>query len=152
MENRWFTLALVLLAALLRGAQCQQSSYQGGAAANLTVVGTVFCDACSSSSFSNHSYFLPGTTSLLSMHIHNFLFPLPSYSSENHKYALLHAHTSVGFSLLSYLITSYIENCSLETENSVFFSDLSFFYPWNFLLYVSNDCGRYKRKETTCIP
>ncbi|GJM95695.1 hypothetical protein PR202_ga12470 [Eleusine coracana subsp. coracana] len=66
MEKPKFTHALevlVLLAALLHGAQCQQSSEGGsggGGAANLTVVGTVFCDACSSSSFSNHSYFLPG--------------------------------------------------------------------------------------------
>jgi len=58
---------LVLFAALLGSAQGQSS--QGGdgggaAAANLTVVGAVFCDACSSSSFSKSSYFLPGTSSI----------------------------------------------------------------------------------------
>ncbi|CAL4892325.1 unnamed protein product [Urochloa decumbens] len=55
--------ALVLFAALLCGAQCQSSqggSGGGGGGANLTVIGTVFCDACSSSSFSKNSYFLPG--------------------------------------------------------------------------------------------
>jgi hypothetical protein len=60
---------LVLFASLLCGAQCQSS--QGGSggggggsgAANLTVVGAVFCDACSSSSFSKNSYFLPGKPS-----------------------------------------------------------------------------------------
>ncbi|KAG0456235.1 hypothetical protein HPP92_024023 [Vanilla planifolia] len=30
------------------------------AATNITVVGTVFCDACSENTFSNHSYFLQG--------------------------------------------------------------------------------------------
>jgi hypothetical protein len=58
---------LVLFAALLGSAQCQSSQGGdgggGGAAANLTVVGAVFCDACSSSSFSKSSYFLPGTSS-----------------------------------------------------------------------------------------
>jgi hypothetical protein len=62
---------LVLFASLLCGAQCQSS--QGGSggggggsgsgAANLTVVGAVFCDACASSSFSKNSYFLPGKPS-----------------------------------------------------------------------------------------
>uniref|UniRef100_A0A453CU24 Pollen-specific protein-like protein n=1 Tax=Aegilops tauschii subsp. strangulata TaxID=200361 RepID=A0A453CU24_AEGTS len=46
--------ALLVAALLLLPGQCQ-----GSRGANLTVTGTVFCDACSSSSFSNHSYFLP---------------------------------------------------------------------------------------------
>lgn len=50
-------LLVPVLLFLLPGAECQ-SSHGGGA--NLTVTGTVFCDACSRSSFSNHSYFLPG--------------------------------------------------------------------------------------------
>ncbi|KAE8815602.1 leucine-rich repeat extensin-like protein 3 [Hordeum vulgare] len=48
---------LLVAALLLLPGRCQGSQ---GANANLTVTGTVFCDACSSSSFSNHSYFLPG--------------------------------------------------------------------------------------------
>jgi hypothetical protein len=47
---------VVLLAALLHGA------------ANLTVIGTVFCDACSASSFSKNSYFLPGTLRICQLH------------------------------------------------------------------------------------
>jgi hypothetical protein len=54
--------ALLLLLLLPPGAKCHGSQGGGGGGgANLTVTGTVFCDACSSSSFSNHSYFLPGT-------------------------------------------------------------------------------------------
>ncbi|KAK1629477.1 hypothetical protein QYE76_003792 [Lolium multiflorum] len=55
--------ALLLLLLLPPGAKCHGSQSQGGGGgggANLTVTGTVFCDGCSSSSFSNHSYFLPG--------------------------------------------------------------------------------------------
>ncbi|XP_015698294.2 leucine-rich repeat extensin-like protein 3 [Oryza brachyantha] len=54
---------MVALLLLVHGVQCESSTQGGGGgggAANLTVTGTVFCDACSSSSFSNHSYFLPG--------------------------------------------------------------------------------------------
>jgi hypothetical protein len=64
----------LLFAALLGGAQCQSSHGGGGAAANLTVVGTVFCDACSTSSFSKNSYFLPGTL------IHRLQCPRPHFS------------------------------------------------------------------------
>jgi hypothetical protein len=65
---------LVLSAVLFHGAQCQGSQAGAGAgAANLTVVGTVFCDACSSSSFSNHSYFLSG--------IHFILHPIYTRTS-----------------------------------------------------------------------
>jgi hypothetical protein len=53
----------LLLLLLSPGATCQGS--KGGGGANLTVTGTVFCDACSSSSFSNHSYFLPGMVALV---------------------------------------------------------------------------------------
>ncbi|XP_044967759.1 uncharacterized protein LOC123427714 isoform X1 [Hordeum vulgare subsp. vulgare] len=49
---------LLVAALLLLPGRCQGSQ---GANANLTVTGTVFCDACSSSSFSNHSYFLPAS-------------------------------------------------------------------------------------------
>jgi hypothetical protein len=62
---------VVLLAALLHGAQCQSSlggAGGGGGAANLTVIGTVFCDACSASSFSKNSYFLPGTLRICQLH------------------------------------------------------------------------------------
>uniref|UniRef100_A0A0D3HUD2 Uncharacterized protein n=1 Tax=Oryza barthii TaxID=65489 RepID=A0A0D3HUD2_9ORYZ len=63
------SLEVILIALLLplHGAHCESSTQgegggggAGAGAANLTVTGTVFCDACSSSSFSNHSYFLPG--------------------------------------------------------------------------------------------
>lgn len=67
------SLEVMLIALLLplHGAHCESSTQGeggggggGAGAANLTVTGTVFCDACSSSSFSNHSYFLPGTNSV----------------------------------------------------------------------------------------
>nr|ACN31295.1 unknown [Zea mays] len=58
--NQLGLLLALLFAALLGSAQCQSSHGGGAAAANLTVVGTVFCDACSTSSFSKNSYFLPG--------------------------------------------------------------------------------------------
>lgn len=65
---------LVLFAALLGSVQCQSSQGGdggGGTAANLTVVGAVFCDACSSSSFSKNSYFLPGNSSFKKFaHVH----------------------------------------------------------------------------------
>ncbi|KAF0889805.1 hypothetical protein E2562_032859 [Oryza meyeriana var. granulata] len=56
------SLEVILIALLLlHGAHCESSTQgEGAGATNLTVTGTVFCDACSSSSFSNHSYFLPG--------------------------------------------------------------------------------------------
>ncbi|XP_037479143.1 leucine-rich repeat extensin-like protein 3 [Triticum dicoccoides] len=50
----FLALEALLVASLLLPGPCQ-----GSQGANLTVTGTVFCDACSSSSFSNHSYFLP---------------------------------------------------------------------------------------------
>ena len=65
------SLEVILIALLLplRGAHCESSTQgegggggAGAGAANLTVTGTVFCDACSSSSFTNHSYFMPVTT------------------------------------------------------------------------------------------
>jgi len=73
---------VVVFAALLHGAQCQSSegSSGGGGGANLTVIGTVFCDACSSSSFSKHSYFLPGTLRLCQLHckLLSYLAPMPA--------------------------------------------------------------------------
>lgn len=54
----FLALEALLVAALLLPCQGSQG---GSGGAKLTVTGTVFCDACSSSSFSNHSYFLPGS-------------------------------------------------------------------------------------------
>lgn len=55
---------LLLLVALLFAEPLSAESDQN-AVKNITVIGTVFCDACSDNNFTKHSYFLQGKTNIL---------------------------------------------------------------------------------------
>lgn len=49
---------VVLLSLFFAKSLCLEAD--PSAISNVTVVGTVFCDACASNNFSEHSYFLEG--------------------------------------------------------------------------------------------